>query len=164
MTPISAPDPLANEDQQPRVFLAGAIDGNHADRWQDRAITALEDMPGTVLNPRRDAWDASWGNDLDDPRFAEQVQWELDGLERADVILCWLPAGSMAPISLLELGLHARSGKVLVGCEPVFYRHGNVAAVCQRYGIPLYSTWADAINALRLKLENITAHGVSHVG
>lgn len=164
MKPILAPESLSDDDLKPRVFLAGAIDGNCTERWQDRAIAALDDMPGTVLNPRRDSWDASWGNDLDDPRFTEQVQWELDGLERADVILCWLPAGSMAPISLMEFGLHARSGKVLVGCAPAFYRHGNVAAVCLRYGIPLYTTWAEVIDALRLKLENNSAHGVPHAG
>ena len=46
---------------------------DRAERWQDRMVTDLASLPGTVLNPRRDAWDATWGQDLDDHRFAEQV-------------------------------------------------------------------------------------------
>ncbi|MBA3685319.1 MAG: nucleoside 2-deoxyribosyltransferase domain-containing protein, partial [Planctomycetes bacterium] len=128
------PLPIDDAWERPWVFLAGAIDQDRAERWQDQACNALGDLPGTVLNPRRDAWDANWGQDLDDARFAGQVAWELDALDRADVVACWLPAGSQAPISLLELGLHARGGRLLVGCPPGFHRRGNVRAVCARYG------------------------------
>lgn len=137
---------------RPWVFLAGAIDHDRAERWQDLAVAILGDLPGTVLNPRRADWDVTWGNDLDDPRFAAQVAWELEGLERADAIVCWLPAGSQAPISLLELGLHARGGRLVVGCPVGFHRRGNVRAVCARFGIPLHDTLADAMDAIRHRL------------
>ena len=144
--------PLSAGLSRPWVFLAGAIDQDRAERWQDRAVAVLDDAPGTVLNPRRDDWDASWGNDLDDPRFAAQVAWELEGLERADAIVCWLPAGAQAPISLLELGLHARGGRLVVGCPIGFHRRGNVWAVCARFGVPLHGTLEDVLHDIRQRL------------
>ncbi len=136
----------------PSVFLAGAIDMDRAERWQDLVVRALDDLPGTALNPRRDAWDATWGQDLDDPRFAAQVAWELDALDRADVVACWLPAGSAAPVSLLELGLHARGGKLVVGCPPGYHRRGNVRAVCARYGVPHVDTLDALVARVRERL------------
>lgn len=46
-----------------------------------------------------------------------------------------------SPISLLELGLFARSGKVRVVCPEGFWRKGNVDIVCQYYNIPLYENF-----------------------
>ena len=148
MTPILPPVPIPPEAQRPWVFLAGAIDQGRAESWQEVAIQHLHHGPGTVLNPRRDAWDSTWRQDLEDPRFAEQVTWELDALEAADAILCWLPTGSQAPISLLELGLHARRGRLVVGCPPGFHRHGNVDAVCRRWNIPMAASLQEALRLL----------------
>jgi hypothetical protein len=144
-----APAPLLDDLPRPWLFLAGAIDQDRAERWQDAAVTALRDQPGTVLNPRRDAWDATWVQDLANPQFAAQVAWELDGLERADVIICWLPASAQAPISLLEIGLHARGRRLLIGCEPGFHRAGNVHAVAQRFAVPVVETLSDLLTLAR---------------
>ena len=151
MIALTAPAELAPTLPRPWVFLAGAIDQGRAEPWQELAIAALCDLPGTVINPRRVAWNAAWGTDLDDPRLAAQVAWELEALEHADAILCWLPAGAQAPVSLLELGLHARRGRLEVGCPPGFHRRGNVRAVCARFAIPVHdslvATLAASVNA-----------------
>jgi len=103
------------------VFLAGSIEMGNATDWQAALTVALAarlaDRAGHVvmLNPRHDAWDASWRQTIDELRFREQVEWELDGLDRADVIAMWFAAETRAPITLLELGLHARGGKLVVG-------------------------------------------------
>ena len=48
---------------------------------------------------------------------------------------------SKSPISLLELGLYARSShKLIVFCNPNFYRFNNVKQVCKMYNVPLYET------------------------
>ena len=39
------------------------------------------------LNPRRDKWDSSWEQSITNPEFKLQVDWELDGLEMADLII-----------------------------------------------------------------------------
>jgi hypothetical protein len=153
MKPQLPPDPLHDALPRPWLFLAGAIDQDRAERWQDVAITALQDKPGTVLNPRREAWDATWVQSLENPQFAAQVAWELDGLERADVIICWLPSAAQAPISLLEIGLHARGRRLLIGCEPGFHRAGNVHAVAQRFAVPVVETLGDLIALARTQLD-----------
>lgn len=148
-----APSPLHDALPRPWLFLAGAIDQDRAERWQTAAIAGLADCPGTVLNPRRDAWDATWVQSLEHPQFAGQVAWELDGLEGADVIICWLPASAQAPVSLLEIGLHARSRRLLIGCESGFHRRGNVLAVAQRFHVPVVETLAELITLARTWID-----------
>lgn len=55
------------------------------------------------------------------------------------VIAMWFAPETKAPITLLELGLFARSGKVIVGCPDGFWRKGNVEIVCARFGCELTS-------------------------
>jgi hypothetical protein len=43
----------------------------------------------------------------------------------------------------------ARSGKLVVGCPPGFYRRGNVEIVCERFAIPLVASWDDFVAAVR---------------
>ena len=76
------------------------------------------------------------------------VEWELDGLERADVIAMWFAPETKAPITLLELGLFARSGKVVVGCPNGFWRKGNVEVVCARFGCMLAADWEAFVTAV----------------
>ncbi len=144
------------------VFLAGSIEMGAAEDWQTRLTEALEGVPSgpspgaltsgphyfVVLNPRRDDWDASWRQSIDEPRFREQVEWELDGLARADVIAMWFAPETKAPITLLELGLHARGGKLVIGCPDGYWRRGNIEVVCARFGIPLYATWEAFVAAV----------------
>jgi hypothetical protein len=129
------------------VFLAGSIDMGAARDWQ-AALAARLPEHVAVLNPRRDAWDASWRQAIDEPRFRAQVEWELDGLDRADVIALWFAPETRAPISLLELGLHARGGKLVVGCPDGFWRKGNVEIVCARFGVPLVGGWDEFVAAV----------------
>ncbi|KAF2084849.1 hypothetical protein K490DRAFT_3558, partial [Saccharata proteae CBS 121410] len=129
------------------VFLAGSIDMGTALEWQKRLISTLLPYPLTILNPRRhDPGVWTMGQSLDNPVFVEQVEWELDGMERADVIAMYFWPGGKAPVSLLELGLAARARgsveggearrkKMVVCCPEGFWRRGNVQLVCRRFGI-----------------------------
>lgn len=89
---------------------------------------------------------SSWKQDISNDKFREQVEWELKGLEQARLIALCLTPESKAPISLLELGLHAFDGKMVVCCPEGFWRKGNVDIVCRRYGIPLFSSFEDFKN------------------
>jgi hypothetical protein len=119
------------------MFLAGSIDMGTAMNWQARVEDALSDLDVLVLNPRRDDWDASWHQSSSDPSFRAQVDWELDAQERCDIILMYFAPDSSAPVTLLELGLAARGGKLVVCCEDGFWRKGNVEVVAARYGIEM---------------------------
>ena len=63
------------------------------------------------------------------------------------LIIMYIIGSSKSPITLLEMGLHARSGKLIVACEPDFYRYDNVRITCAYYGIPLYSSLEELLKA-----------------
>jgi len=128
------------------VFLAGSIEMGNAENWQERMeeyFAAKSDY--TLLNPRRDDWDSAWEQKFENPHFYQQVNWELSALEKSDSIIMYLCAGTKSPISLLELGLYASSGKLLICCPDGFWRKGNVEVVAERYGIPLYENLEDLL-------------------
>ena len=117
------------------VFLAGSIELENTGNWQ----TFIEDkLSGTdilILNPRRENWDPSWLQSQTDPKFREQVEWKLSELEQANIIAMYFEPGTKSPVSLLELGLFAHTGRMIVCCPDGFWRKGNVDVVCERYGV-----------------------------
>lgn len=143
-TPLPSTSELKNF---PTVFLAGSIEQGKAEDWQSIVATELEGQ-FHFFNPRRPSWDHTWKQSINNPKFKEQVVWELDGLELCDHILMVLKAGTQSPISLLELGLMAKSEKMIVVCEPDFWRKGNVEIVCDRFQIPLFETLQEGMNFL----------------
>lgn len=98
------------------------------------------DLDVVILNPRRDEWDNTWQQTVRDHRFRQQVEWELEAQELADVIALYFAPGTRAPIALLELGLFARSGKLVVCCPEGYWRKGNIEVVCARYQVPLVAS------------------------
>jgi hypothetical protein len=125
---------------RPWIFLAGSIEGGAAEPWQDRVVRALAHRPGTVLNPRRRDWKGDWREELGDARFREQVGWELRAQEAADRILMYFAPDTRSPITLLELGLFARSGKLVVCCPCGYWKKGNVDVVCATLGVATAAT------------------------
>ncbi len=134
-TVVTSPQALPAAHDRPRVFLGGSIDMGKAVDWQAQVIAALADQDVVILNPRRPDWNPAWKPVADEPEFRRQVEWELAALESADVIVLYLTPGSQSPISLLEMGLHARSGKLVVLCPEGFWRKGNVDITGEKYGI-----------------------------
>src|SRR5437870_2567080 len=108
---IKPPAPLQLADNQPSIFLAGSIEMGQAEDWQAVVERGLADLDVVLLNPRRDAWDASWVQSIHNPQFREQVEWELSAQEQASFIAMYFAPTTKAPVTLLELGLCARSGK-----------------------------------------------------
>jgi len=145
MNQIKAPNPV--DDSLATVFLAGSIEMGAAENWQDRVVKMFEGTPWTILNPRRDDWDNSWEQSLQDKRFVQQVQWELRGLENCEWAIVYFSPETKAPITLLELGLLSQidPNKVLVVCPKGFYRKGNVDVVCSRYDLRMFSTLENAV-------------------
>jgi hypothetical protein len=144
--------PARGEPKGPSVFLAGSIEMGKAELWQETFTKSLSDLPVTIFNPRRNDWNKEWKQDISFPKFKEQVDWEMDYLNDADVIALYFQPGTMSPISLLELGLHASSGKVIVCCPEGYWRLGNVQVVCARYNIPLLESMDELIKQTREKL------------
>ena len=127
------------------VFLAGTIDNGNSEDWQQTVAGKLagRDRRYLLYNPRQEEWHPEREGEME-----YQVNWELEHLEKADYILMVFLDGSSSPITLLELGLHARSGKLLVVCTPGFYRYDNVRLTCDRYGVPVFGSLDEAVDAL----------------
>lgn len=147
---IQAPNKL-EDDGRVKIFLAGSIEMGKAEDWQKRVVTELTNYPIQFLNPRRDDWDSSWEQTIENKNFNEQVTWELNGLEASDFIILYFDPSTKSPISLLELGIHACSNpeKLVVLCPKGFWRKGNVDIVCKKYGVKQVKGWDELIEIFK---------------
>ena len=153
MIQIQAPNPTPSEYKDNlTLFLAGSIEMGTAEHWQKRVVEALKDCKRlTIYNPRRDDWDSSWVQSIDNPQFIEQVEWELDHLQRANLAIFYFDPSTKSPITLMELGMMSNpwSPLTLVVCPKGFWRRGNVEIFCNREGIEFFETLDDAISVCR---------------
>ena len=148
MTVIKPPTQLEDKYETTAIFLAGSIEMDSAERWQDKAESLIKKHERSdiiVFNPRREFWDGTVDQSMDNPYFREQVEWELDALSKSSWVIMYFDPNTKSPISLLELGLFARANKLIVICPQGFWRKGNVDIVCQRFHIPQVSTLEEAI-------------------
>lgn len=150
MTVHYPPTPHPATFNTPSVFLAGSIEMGKAIDWQQEVIKQLTDAHwnGAVLNPRRADWDSSWEQKIENPKFREQVEWELEGLEKATLVVFYFAPNTYSPITMLELGLHAQNKKCIVCCPEGFWRKGNIDIVCARYGVPQVQTIEELTKAI----------------
>jgi nucleoside 2-deoxyribosyltransferase len=135
-----------------RIFLAGSIDMGKAENWQERLERELAEYEDDVIicNPRRDDWDSTWVQSINNPQFNEQVTWELENIEDADLVVFYFDPNGQAPITLMELGLVAGSEiPAIVCCPDGYWRKGNVEMICDRYGIPLCANIDDFIALIK---------------
>lgn len=126
------------------VFLSGSVAG---DDWRAALMKKLEDKEIIFLDPRSDDY-SSMKMTITDPKFHEQVIWEQDGLESASVIVMYFNRNSDAPISLLEFGLFARSGRMIVRCPQGYKHKGYVDVLCKRFGVEQVSTLEEIMDAI----------------
>ncbi len=155
------PNPLDCIDSESIViFLAGSIEMGRAEDWQKRLIEELKDHNVVILNPRRADWDSSWEQKASNPYFAGQVNWELDGIERADIMALYLQPGTISPISLLEYGLVAARvpSAIALHCPEGFHRKGNVDIVANRAGIVNHETWDQWVDSIKRRIAMRQCH------
>lgn len=139
-------------DKVHRIFLAGTIDNGESEDWQTKYLCTIidranhvNDLPFVdnskelwmVFNPRRKNWNAN--DSSDSSAMNIQVNWELDHLEIANSIIMNILPNSKSPISLMEMGLFAKTEKMVVYCPEDFYRFHNVRILCERYNIELHT-------------------------
>ena len=145
---VNYPLNLPKREFPKSIFLAGTIEMGNSVNWQVRAIEALS-TKYDIFNPRRDNWDTSWEQNIDNTEFFGQVSWELENIENADIVLFYFAPGTKSPISLLELGICSQlNKKVLVICPEGFWRKGNVDIVASRYKIESFIELENALEYL----------------
>ena len=150
MKEFKAPAPIELSDRS--IFLAGSIEMGKAEKWQETFTTAMAQYDVLIYNPRRDDWDLSWKQTIDDPQFNEQVNWELNALDNAELIVVYIDPNTTSPITLMELGLHANDN-IIVCCPEGFYRKGNVDIVCAKYHIKQVDTLEELIAEAKENLQ-----------
>ncbi len=153
---IVSPQDLPADHARPRIFLGGSIDMGRAEDWQAALARSLGDLDVVFLNPRRADWNPAWKPVAGEPEFRRQVEWELGALESADIIVMYFAPGSRSPVSLLEMGLHARSGKLILLSPEGFWRKGNVDITAERYGVEQVATMDELAKAVRRRVLNWT--------
>src|ERR1035437_22721 len=87
MIEIKSPNRFNKSPGKFTIFLAGSINQGKSVDWQATIVEVMKDEDVLFYNPRRDFWDSSWKESLDNPKFVEQVNWELDHLNMADLII-----------------------------------------------------------------------------
>lgn len=139
--------PVKDDGSFTKIFLAGTIDMGNSVDWQSQLKEYFSGKDGRYIlfNPRRGSWNGGADGEME-----YQVNWELEHLEQSDIIIMNILGSSKSPITLLEMGLHARSGKLYVACEPSFYRYDNVRITCDYYGVPLFDSLEDMLSELPL--------------
>lgn len=152
---VTSPAPLPATHDRARLFLGGSIDMGKATDWQRDMIAALTDERVAILNPRRPDWNPAWKPEASDPNFRQQVEWELAALDSADIIILYFAPGSQSPVSLLEMGLHARSGKLVIYCPDGFWRKGNVDITAERYGAKQVSSFEQLLREVRGRIATV---------
>jgi hypothetical protein len=150
--------PAAVEAVNPNVltiFLAGSIEMGTAEDWQKKLIYDLHQLVAVAFNPRRDDWDPKWAQTIVNDNFRAQVIWELDALDRADLVIFYFDPKTTSPITLMELGMQAEQQQfqpdktVIVCCPEGYFRKGNVDIVCKRYGIQLVDEYSKLVKAIK---------------
>ena len=145
-----------NEIEGKSVFLGGSIEQGKAIDWQDKLQNYFSKKEVTFFNPRRDDWDSSLEQTIEDEQFRTQVMWEIDHMLKSDIVVFFIQGDTQSPISLMEIGLlslpnYNKQMKVLICCEEKFWRRGNIEVMAYKFNIPLVATFEE----LKKKLKEI---------
>lgn len=151
MIEVKAPERIGFEAPIKKVFLAGSIEMGKAEKWQDRLARELADKSVVLYNPRRDDWDSSWVQDpTPGTQFHEQVSWELEHINKSDLVVFYFDPATQSPITLLELGYVIGSGKrAIVCCPDGYFRKGNVVISSELRNIPVLNSFEELLAQLQ---------------
>lgn len=152
MIQIKPPHNYDYDNETVTIFLGGSIEMNSAERWQERIASDLVGEDVVLLNPRRDDWDSAWKQDpTPGTPFYEQVIWELDAQDCADLLVYYFDQSTISPITLLELGSYgyAEPEALVVCCPPTYFRYGNVKIFCDRHDIYMVESYDELIAYLK---------------
>jgi len=136
------------DSKTPSVFLGGSIEMGKATDWQTIAQVRFVNAGFVVFNPRRDAWDSSWEQSIDNPHFREQVEWEWFALQISAAKLFYFEPKTLSPISLMEFGRHCTNGGTHVVCPDGYWRKGNIDVVCAYECVEQNATLDEAIERI----------------
>ncbi|CAD6448674.1 eba6cebe-cd4a-40f2-bd28-9a680aadbf52-CDS [Sclerotinia trifoliorum] len=175
---------ILNPDELPRpiIFLSGTTNYDKDEtRWQQTLANALftpspttststsnntsKPNPFTIIDPYNPAWDSTWREAPSDEKFVTQVNFELQGLELADIVVVGfigadVQAGNIGAggTTLVELGVALKKGvsegiKVLVCVEGGFWKEGYVGVLCERFEVERFGDLMGLVAGVRWEVD-----------
>ncbi len=137
MIQIVTPNSVHPEQSTKKIFLAGPMSRTGGADWRDDAIKILQDggYDGAVYDPR-----SNWGAETFS--FSAQVEWELKALNRADVILFWVPRTEENPgfTTNVEFGKFVDSGRCVLGFPPDAMKMRYLKELANNAKAPVFET------------------------
>jgi 8-oxo-dGTP pyrophosphatase MutT (NUDIX family) len=133
------------------IFLAGPTPREAGVAgWRLEALATLKTLgfDGHVFLP--EPRDGQWLSNYD-----EQIDWEEEGLNRADVIIFWVPREFPTMPALttnIEWGEWKASGKVLFGAPSWAKNIRYIEYYARKLGVPSFTTLQELLNAATTKL------------
>lgn len=157
---IKPPAQLIKSKERFDIFLAGSIENGKAEEWQTAFVKELEKTvkrPVGIFNPRRDDWDPTWKEGSKE--LEEQIEWEVENLERANLIVFYFQPGTISPISLFEFGLfckdvYAMRKRMIVLCPSGYHRKTNVDVYCQYFDVSIAKDMKDLIKKTKQEIKD----------
>lgn len=132
------------------IFLAGPTPrNNNVKDWRIDVIEELKNknFVGTIIVPTFE--------DKIDNNFAyeKQIEWELEYLEKSDLILFWIPRNLKTLPGFttnIEFGfwLGKNPKKIIVGIPEYAEKCDYIIYMCKKYKIPLYNSIKDIIEGV----------------
>ena len=126
------------------IFLAGGM----GSPWRKELIGKLKDLPKlVVIDPSVDDWENEVGEQsANNPKFVKQTAWEHQGLNKSKVQVFYFDDTSIAPISLLELGMF-KTNNTVICLKDGYEKGGYVEYMSRRFGLPIEKS-VEALSAL----------------
>jgi len=138
------------------VFLGGPIQG--APNWQPNICNDLSGYKNLVVtNPRRKSLDKSKFN------FDEQVKWETEYLNEADILIFWIPKeeekieGRMyGQTTRFEIGewISKCNKKIIIGIDEEFPMKKYIKNRLEKdYNVKVLNTYKEVLNEVKNKID-----------
>lgn len=141
------------ENRPATVFLAGSIEMNKAENWQDKVSNYFNDRNVVFYNPRRSDWDSSWEQSANDDNFAEQVKWEVSHIDSSDIVYFYIDPTTKSPITLWEIGYTLKTPRRIIMCCPDgYWRRGNLEVYSKIFNFPLTNNFEISLKWLGERL------------
>ncbi|SEC82566.1 Nucleoside 2-deoxyribosyltransferase like [Tenacibaculum sp. MAR_2009_124] len=125
------------------VFLAGSLSIDKIDNWRNTLVNSYS-TNFDFIDPTNDNYVL-----LNTSQMEKHINWELEGLELSDIIFMNLLPESKSPISMVELGLYAKSNKLIICCPEIFYQYRYIKTIAKKYNAALFTELEKGIQHLK---------------
>ena len=136
----------ATDNSLSSIFLAGPSPrGEDNFNWRPEAIKKLQDLgfEGNIFVPLpRDGY---WAED-----YTDQVEWELEHLEKATVVVFWIPRDLKtlpAFTTNVEFGMFLKSGKIVLGSPVGAEKMKYLEYVARKNNVSVSNTLEETLQA-----------------